>query len=542
MNSFRSIKPSTWLFYIGLVAACTSPVWGVAYFVNQDGSGHVQSAFLIGEILRGHPLITGIYALNSICVPNFSVHLILAVLLNLFSAFTTTKIVVCALFAGLVASVGWLRFATVGTEGLKTSLLIGAVIGFNWLWLVGSYNFIFSVIILTITLGIYWNWRERLNLVRAVALALLFAAAYFSHIIGFAILAGGALILAVNLRSELRYRAVAWTSACLVPFVPLAIWYRSISDDGSPALPVWRSLSDPYSLASWVTQFRSADAFLLISRTAFPFVEFRHIWFVIFSATFWMAAAFGILLFVTIRQVTVSKYLTSSYFSFAALFFISAVMVMIAPDDFGLSRGGIIRERIFICGLVFLVPLFRIGSSKTLERVAQTILLLVILFQSAAVWDYAIRADRSARAYIAAKSSVNEVSSIATITVYTEHPRFHSWPEPQLNLYNSIGNDVIAWDNYEQGHFLFPVRAGNKADKDFIFQLTTSNVFFDDDPEPVFAERLGRLDAALGADGGRIDAMLVLGGRPDVDAVVGRYFESEPIYRGENLRMFRRRK
>ena len=224
--------------------------------------------------------ISDIFVLNEICIPNVSVHLILALLLQVFSAFTATKIVVCFLFAGVVAAIGWLRLVTVGVDGLKTSLLIGAVVGFNWLWLVGNYNFMLSVIVLAFTLGAYWKWRGRLGLLNSSALVILLAAAYFSHIIGFAILAGSIVVLALNLPRELRYRALAWTLGCLLPFAPLAIWYRSISDDGSPAMPVWRSLVDPYSLSSWLTQIRSADAFLLISHSALPFVTERELWFV----------------------------------------------------------------------------------------------------------------------------------------------------------------------------------------------------------------------------------------------------------------------
>ena len=542
MLSFRTIKTSTWLFYIGLVTVCTSPVWGVTYFVNQDGSAHVQSAYLMAEILRGNSVISETYVLNSICVPNSSVHIILTLLLQVFTAFTATKIVVVGLFAGVVASVGWLRFATVGNSGLKTSLLIGAAIAFNWLWLVGNYNFIFSVIVLAVTLGIYWNWRERLNAARALILFLLFAAAYFSHIMGFAILAGSVVVLAINLDSERRYKALAWTFGCLMPFVPLAVCYSSISIDASPAAPVWRLLADPYSLVSWFTQIRSADAFVLISRTAFPFVEARAAWFGVFSPALWMLTAFAILLFVTLRRKPQSMYIRNAYLPFAVLLLISVVLAMFAPDDFGVTRGGLIRERIVICGLVFFIPIFRVLSSGALKRTAQAILVFVVLFQTAATWDYSSHSDRAAKEYVAAKPAMSDLRSVATVTAYDGHPRFHSTPEAQLNLFNSIGNNMIAWDNYEGGHFLFPVKMRSKADKDFALQFIMSNVFYSDDPPATFTERLAALDTALANDDGRIAAMLVWGKRADVDAVVGKYFDTEPNYESKNLRLFRRRK
>ena len=173
---------------------------------------------------------------------------------------------------------------------------------------------------------------------------------------------------------------------------------------------------------------------------------------------------------------------------------------------------------------------------------AQAILVFVIAFQTAAVWDYSIRGDRSAKEFVAAGPAMSDLRSIATVTVYTEHPRFHATPEVQLNLFNSIGTNLVACDNYEFGHFLFPVRTKNKADKDFTLRLNMSSVFYADEPDSIFTEKLVGLDSALANDGGRIDALLVWGGRADVDAVVTRHFEHEPFYQSENLRLFRRRK
>lgn len=541
MKSFLSIGTSTWFFYVGLIVTATSPVWGVEYFVNQDGSAHIHSAYLMTEILRGNPFFSDTYVLNSICVPNSSVHIILALLLQVFSAFTTTKIVVCGLFAGVVASVGWLRFATVGTDGLKTSLFIGAAIAFNWLWLIGFYNFIFSVIILAITLGIYWKWRERITAFRAAILILLFISAYFSHIIGFAILAGSVVVLALSSAATGRYKTVMLTLVCLLPVVPLILCYMSMSADGSSVFPVWRSLTETFSLSNLFNQIRAADPFAIISRTSFPFVETPEKWFVIFTPSLWMTVAIIILLMNAIRARPISTYFSNVYFPFAVLFVLAAVISVLGPDDFGLSHGGLIRQRIVLCGLIFFVPLFRAAGSNTLKWVVQACLALVILFQTAALWDYSVRADRVAREYIAARPAMAALRSLASITIYEKGPRFRAGPEPLLNLYYSIGRDLAVWDNYECGVAIFPVRQKYKPDEGFTLQITSSNVLWVNEPTRIFRERLAELDLALASDGGRIDALLVWGRDAEVDQIITRYFESEPYYQSENIRVFRRR-
>src|SRR5215204_4120781 len=162
--SFRNIA-----FFILLIVFCGCPVWAVRYFINQDGSAHLYSSFLMLELLKGNPAANELFAFNSLSVPNSSGHWLMSLVLLFLTPFAVTKIIVTLTLAGFVASIGWLRLKTTGTEGLKTSFLIGAAVGFNWLWLVGFYNFLLGVCCFVFTVGLFYGWREKMNFPRAVA-------------------------------------------------------------------------------------------------------------------------------------------------------------------------------------------------------------------------------------------------------------------------------------------------------------------------------------------------------------------------------------
>jgi hypothetical protein len=87
-----------------------------------------------------------------------------------------------------------------------------------------------------------------------------------------------------------------------------------------------------------------------------------------------------------------------------------------APDDFGKSHGSFLRERILLCGLICFVPLFRAGKvSRLPQRAAVVLLVLIVFFQTAALWEYALNADALAKEYLAARPVISDDDRFASI-------------------------------------------------------------------------------------------------------------------------------
>lgn len=525
------------VFYILLIAFACCPVWIVPNFINQDGSAHLYSSYIMLELLKGNPAVGEIYAFNSFSVPNSSGHWLLVSLLNFFSSFTATKIIVTLTFAGFVASVGWLRWKTVGNEGLKTSLLIATAIAFNWLWFVGFYNFMIGVIGFTFTTGLYYFWREKMNLTRAIILSLLLLLVYFSHIVSFVILAGSIFLLAVSAPKTNFKRNIIWTLAAFLPVLPLAVIYKILSENGGGFFPVWRNLENPYSLLSWFSQFRTADPFVLISRKTFPFSTANSNFFAIFTPILWIFAAVFSLSLATFFQKD-KQTLSKTNLTFPLLFFLCILTALFAPDDFGLTNGGILRERLLLCGMIFFIPVFRAENSLKLKRFAQICLLFVIVFQTAAVWEYSLRTNAEVKEFLAAQTVIPENETLASVIIIEDVVRFHSVPSTQMGNILGIEKNIIVWDNYEIGHYLFPIVAKNPADKQFVFELTSSNVFSLKNPGENLDEKLTKLDSFMSVNNGKIKTLLVWGKDSRVETVLSKWFEPEPFYENGKVRLF----
>lgn len=539
MQFFTSPGFRLLLFYLILVAFACSPVWAVEYFINQDGSAHLHSAYLMLEILKGNPSVSDTYAINSISVPNSSGHWLLVLLLNFFNPFLVTKIIVTLTFAGFVASVGWLRWQTAEGKGIKTSLLIGAAIGFNWLWLAGFYNFIIGACFFVFTLGMYTKWREKLDSRRTLILALLIFLCYFSHIVSFMILAGSILFLAFFAPKPNLKKTFAFTVLAILPVLPFFLYYRTLGIAGGSFSPVWRNLVNPFSVISWLSQIRTADPFIFISRKTLPFVNAESNLFLIFTPLLWLAAAFILMTAATLRQNEETDWKNRSPF---VILLVGAILcAMFAPDDFGLTNGSVLRERILLCGLIFFVPLFRLETSPLLKRLAQISLAFVIIFQTAGLWEFALKTNRDAQNYYSVSAVINEQDSIFPLLLSGENHRFHSLPMTGMGNYLGIGRNISVWNNYEIGHRLFPIVAKNEADRRLMFEIPSAAVNLSNNSQESLDVKLLKLESALAAHHGKINILLIWDSDPLVEAVFAQWFETEPFYSSGRVRLFRHR-
>jgi hypothetical protein len=538
MNILSSPNFRLFGFFSLLIIIACSPVWAVEYFVNQDGSAHLYSSYIMSELLKNNPAISEVFTFNSISIPNSSGHWLMVLLLIFFAPFTITKIMATLTYAGFVASCGWLRVKTAGREGVKTSLLIGAAIGFNWLWFLGFYNFIIGAICFAFTVGLFSNWREKMNAWRTVILSLLFLLSYFSHIVSFLILAGSVLVLTVSVPKSSFRKTIISVFSAFIPILPLALIYKSISANGGGFSPVWRNLENPFSPVSWFSQIRTADAFIIISRKSFPFLAENSNYFAVFTPLLWILLGLFFLAAATIIQKNKTELLMRKNLIFAALMFSCILAAMFAPDDFGLNNGSVLRERLLLCGLIFFIPLFHAERLIYLKRLAKCCLIFVFLFQTLALWEYSLQTNRDVKEFLSVQTALNKNDTLASIIINQNGSRFHSTPISMVNNYLGIEQNALVWDNYEIGHYLFPVVTKNQADKQFILSLTQNTVFSPNNPLENFDLKLADLDSCLTLNHQKIKTFVVWGKDSRIDEVLGKWFESQPFFENGRVRLF----
>jgi hypothetical protein len=526
------------------IFACL-PIWSVRYFINQDGSGHAHSAWLMIGLLRGDPLFTSLYEFNFIFFPNVSGHWLLALLLLVADPVIATKIMMTVTFVGLIATVGWLRWCTSGRDGLTTSLLLGATFGFTSLWLEGFYNFELGLIVAFAGVGFYYLWRDRMGLLRSVLIAAMLFGAFISHLISFGVLAGAIIVICVLPLRELDRRRAIWTAAAFIPMVPVVLLYRSSTEAELGFMPEWRSLHDVTSLTDWLTQLRGIDSFIIISRKTFPFVGTESTMFAVFTPLVWIVAGLILLMAATrlARHRAEGPYQLNCVLPFLVLAVGGIVVSLFAPDDLRLSTssGGILRERVFLAGLMFTIPLYRTAAaSKVLLTAANLILILVIVFQTAALWEYALTSDKMAREFMPAGAAIPDRTRVASVTIEPNSGRYSASPISSMDNYFGIGRDVVIWDNYELGHKLFPVKMKDLKDQMFVLEYTGSNTSRRSGTSSA-DDRAARLSETLSKNHEKIDVLVVWGVDTKMETAFVPWFDGEPYYTNGRVRLFKHR-
>ncbi len=535
------------LCFFVLTALACAPIWAVDYFITQDGPAHAYSASLMLRLLAGDASTVELFALNPWTLSNSIGHWLLVALLTVVSPFTATKIMVTLTYVGVVAAVGFLRFTTMGRDGLLTSLLIGAAIGFNWLWLGGLYNFLLGAIGLAVALGLFCRWTDRLTPGRVVSLSTLLLFVYISHIITFGVLAVALILVAAFSGPRQRRRACLGVIVALAPVALLSLLYGSAPGapaDGEPLSPVWRRLSDPWSIVSWLSHIRTADPFFILSRRALPFSTTTSSAFAVFTPLLWLLAAAAALTWSTVSREADSAPLATARhrLPLAAVFAACALGAAFGPDDFGTSHGTLLRERLAFLAAILFVPLYRTHEGKSVTRTCAHLCLAgLILFQTTALWEYARHTSRDATEFLAIGDALGGQTSLASVVVLENGLRFPSSPTAGLSNLLGIGRSTVVWDNYQIGYSLFPVVARTPEHRRFVFDLTSVNVLDEADPTAVWDAKMSRLAAFFAANHSKIDTLLVWRRNAEVEAVLGRWYEAEPFFEHGRGRLYRRR-
>jgi len=540
-KSFVSPLKVAALFILVLSVLC-SPIWGVRYFVNQDGSGHLYTSYVIDELIRGNSFFSSAFAFSSFAVPNSSGHWLMAGLLTFLAPEIVTKVVLSLTLAVFAGAVVCLRVWTAGRSELGLTVLFAFVIGANWLWMQGAYNYVLAAAASTFTIALFYKWREHFTVLRVLVIAGLVLFVFFGHLISFAVLIGSLIVIALFSPERSRGRAIGAIAAALILSIPLMLSYLGLGrSEGEPFSPAWRSLSDSLTISALVEQLFSADPFVFISRKTFPFYNGTSYTFLLFSPILWVFLATMLMLVSTLVALRSDRSTYKPEITFAVLSGFSIVGALIGPDDFGLQNGSILRERLLLAGLVFFVPFFRTCGSKMIRIAAFAALSFVILFQSAAYWEYAIRSNAQARAFFAARSAVPENSRIASIRLFEDDSRFHSEPVSQLVNYLGINKNVIIWDNYEFGHYMFPVVFLRPEDRRFAFELSTAHVFYLNNSAGSYEQTLMNHRTNLENGHEKIDLIVVYGTDSRLDDIIRNWYGPQPVFSENNLNLYQRR-
>ena len=176
------------LLFFAVVLVNLSALLAAKYFMTLDGPSHLYNARMLSHLLFNDStsVIQEYFAINPILVPNWSGHFILALLVSIVPAATANKILLVLILVCLPYAIRH----TIKTLGGRISF---AYLAFPFTYSVpftlGFYNFTLGLVFffLTLSYSIKCISTRRSHWRSYLALFILFALLYFSHLFLFAL-------------------------------------------------------------------------------------------------------------------------------------------------------------------------------------------------------------------------------------------------------------------------------------------------------------------------------------------------------------------
>ena len=315
-----------------LVIVCAVPIWCFSEIPTQDGSAHLYNAYLLSGWWRNSfPIDRTYFALNPAPVPNWLSTVVLALLMQVFSAQRAERLLMTSYVVLLPVA---FRYAIRSFNSMAryTSVLVFAFV-WNHLFQLGFFNFCLSLVWYLFLLGYWARRRSRIGPAEVAGLLFLSILLYFSNGLSYYLAAAtlGLLCLATVLiephnAEQNRWRVLFKPQVAALVAVPLSIGFFVLHGRSQTTVPSHMNLRD----ISWsVTR-------LSILVSSFNSIDLKF------------SALFGVVLFIAAAVVFYFRrpirFVVSDFLLLAAI--CQFILYIVLPDH--AWGGGAINYRVFL--------------------------------------------------------------------------------------------------------------------------------------------------------------------------------------------------
>jgi hypothetical protein len=182
MNMLKQTRFNFWtLIFVFLILLYILPIWIFRYFPSQDGPCHIYNSFILKNYDNPEYVFNKYYEIRKSPIPNWVSHAVMMFLMYLVPPLIAEKL----LLTGYVALMAFSMFYFVNNvEGGRLPLVfVGLPFIYNYLFLMGFYNFCLGVGMLILIMGYWWRHFDNFRIRNALYLSLMMVITYFCHLV-----------------------------------------------------------------------------------------------------------------------------------------------------------------------------------------------------------------------------------------------------------------------------------------------------------------------------------------------------------------------
>jgi hypothetical protein len=198
-----------------LAAMLLAPIWIVAFPPLLDYPNHLARAFVLAHLNDSHFSFPHFYRADWGAYPYLGMDASLAVLARFFPIETAGRVYLSLCVLALPAA-AWF-FLRQAQPLAEAASLWSLLIAYDVFFLEGFLNFDLSLAVGFLALGLWLRWLAKPGIGRWIAALLIFAALYFTHLLGFGI--AGLIVVAYLALSWRPVRDWLWSGALALPGV-----------------------------------------------------------------------------------------------------------------------------------------------------------------------------------------------------------------------------------------------------------------------------------------------------------------------------------
>jgi hypothetical protein len=429
-------------FFLLLNAA---PIVSFPFFPTMDGPAHLYNANILNHLWAGDaPLLNSFFKIHASWVPNWTGHILLSVLLQIFPAWAAEKALLLLYAVGLPIAFRQLVLKIAPAAHFGTWFILPFV--YNYLFCLGFYNLALSLIAFFAALRYWHSYLVTPGKRSLFAVGIWVFITYLSHPFTFVLLLIS-LFLQIIGASGYSFRSFLplmrpYLLVVALPVMLLLQFYLNQSfpgDQGHLGVTLWKQLADIRPLICYHYEKEQ-------------------------ELTRWLFGLYllltGTVLYQKIRSIASVRPFKLSAFCSPEVVWITMAgltlfLLFVVPDN---ASAGMMSDRLMLFFFIFWTLWLALQHfPKWLQNLSLAVVLIVnfgLVFRYMRVTknqNELVNACRQAAAYIAPNSVV--------LPLYSHE----NWLAPHFSNYLGIEKPMVILENYEANTGWFPVRwQGNR--------------------------------------------------------------------------------
>lgn len=413
------------------------------FYPSMDGPAHLHNSFLLKQLLGGSDFVKQYYTINTMPIPNWTLHAMLTLFLTIVSPALAEKLPYVVYVLLLAFSFRYF------IKQIQPANLLGATLVFPFLFSfllhLGFLNFCISIGFMFLGLGYYLKNNSHINFKSGLALSVIILLTYFSNVLGFVYLL--LLLFAFSVVDHFKNtqkttkgeiinfikRSLVLGLISIVPLVFLVIFYRGVTFFPSNFDYKRQELLD------WIYNIRPLIVYVFNEDKEYTQFLF-----------FLLVVAFSISAFNFYNKEQKLKLSISLVLLFVLV--ITFVLLLVVPDG---SSAGMMSDRLAL--MLFFILLAALLSFP----IPRTILVFVTLgavFVNFSIYHYNHKriiknySEHAAKMF-ALTDKIKDKSILLPVNMGAD------WIEIHFSNYCGTNKEVIVLENYEASVGWFPLKS-----------------------------------------------------------------------------------